>query len=236
MNNWFDVWGNKGDLNTGLIANKSFTTLEKMIALNGFDTPLGMMKEEDWIHFVESIKLRCNITKSDTIFEVGCGSGAFLFPFVESGYLVSGIDFSEKLIQKGMSLSSKLKLVNSEAANMPLDPKYDVLLSNHVYHYFQNLEYAKDVLKKMIIKSKRVISITGLPNIEYQKESELYRRGLLGTDEYKRKYRGLDLLYFDFNFFQKIANEYNCSVTFYNHEMPGFAQNSFRFDVLLTHL
>ena len=127
----------------------------------------------------------------------------------------------------------KFNLLHKEAVEIETNFKIDVILANHVFHYFPSIDYAKNVLEKMFLISNRVISINGLPNFDLKLESETFRRGLLSEDEYKIKYEGLDILYFSKEWFSKLAdlNNYNCIFT--NHTMPGFAQNDFRFDCIL---
>ena len=43
INNWHRVWNNRKLKGT----NKA-TILEKLISIDGFDSPLGMMSESDW--------------------------------------------------------------------------------------------------------------------------------------------------------------------------------------------
>jgi SAM-dependent methyltransferase len=230
MNNWVRVWKSKGHV--GL--DKSYldlTILEKLIMLDGFDSPLGYMSELDWVEYVESCLSRNKINLPDEIFEVGCGAGAFLYPLRNQGFVVSGIDISESLIMNGLKLVPDLNLEVCEALFMPVDKLVDVCLSNHVIHYFPNHNYAAQVIGLMLKKAGRAVLINGVPDVLFKDKSESYRKGLLGDQEYKLKYEGLDLLYFSRDFFEEIALQNGVKVSFFKHNMPGFAQNEFRFDV-----
>ena len=60
------------------------------------------------------------------------------------------------------------------------------------------------------------------------------RKGLLTEKEYQLKYKGLEILYFDKRWFEVIAEKVGFSVELFKHEMPGFAQNQYRFDCVFV--
>ena len=226
---WHSVWNKRKMLeNNG-------TVLEKLIAMDGFDTPLGLMLESDWRVYVEKFAKRLGITSNDSLFEVGCGSGAFLYPFYEVGQKVGGIDFSLELIN--MAKTVMANTTNSfqaiEAAAISVLPQVDVIIANHVIHYFPDLEYSKNVFDLMLNKARKNLSISGIPDALNKEESEVFRKGMLSQDEYEKKYDGLPILYYESNWFEMLAKKHGFNCYFYDHEMPGFAQNKFRFDCIM---
>ena len=66
MNNWKSVWDNREDK-----VNHS-SVLGRLIAVDGFDTGFGTISEYDWIQYIDHITKVINITKEDSVFEVGC--------------------------------------------------------------------------------------------------------------------------------------------------------------------
>jgi SAM-dependent methyltransferase len=228
--NWRTIWGSRK-----LENQETGTDLEKLIALDGFDSPLGLMSEGNWRSYAEEFLRRNEFKSGETLFEVGCGSGALLYLFHELGYKVSGLDFSQKLINAArLALPIKSDyLIFAEANMCPVDVKADIVMANHVFHYFESFEYASEVLNKMIDKASRLVAIYGIPNVDLKKESESMRRGLLSVEEYNKKYCGLDILYFSKNWFRQIAMDRGYCAMFYDHKMPGFAQNEFRFDCVI---
>ena len=212
------------------------TTLERLIALDCFDSPLGYMTEADWRAYQATFAKRAGIASGDSIFEVGCGGGAFLYPFYEQGHVVSGIDYSDDLI--GIARSSmpeRRDFLNAmEAASYPAEPLTDVVIANHVIHYFGSLEYAEGVITTMLKKAKMAAAVSGVPNVELKADSERERRGLLTPAEYEAKYRDLEILYYDKKWFTTIATQNGFAAEFLDHQMPGFAQNRFRFDCVMT--
>ena len=231
LQNWKTVWDKRE-----IPESTNCSTLEALILCDGFDSPLGIMNETDWRNYIQLMFYKLEIEINDSVFEIGCGAGAFLYPFYEKFFKIGGIDISKSLIDiaKIYMPEFKFHFLHKEAIEIETDFKYDVILANHVFHYFPSKDYAKIVLEKMFLISNKVISITGLPDFNLMIESENFRRGLLSEEEYKIKYVGLDILYFSKEWFIKLAdlNNYNC--IFQNHTMPGFAQNKYRFDCIFT--
>jgi len=227
INKWFHIWSNR---NTNFYKK---INLEDLIFFNGFDSPLGRMNKNDWLSYIDQVRLNCDITHSDSIFEVGCGSGAFLLPFFNAKHLVSGIDYSKKLVLiANKAIHNEIKVC--KAHDLEVETKFDLLFSNHVFHYFKTIEYSLDVLKKMFIKCNKKVVILGLPDNKFKIDSELARRGILSENEYKKKYKDLDILYFDKKDFINFAKTNNAKIEFFDHNMPGFKQNKFRFDCIIS--
>lgn len=231
INNWHRIWSNR-------TPQKSLeeNVLQQLISADGFDTPLGVMAENDWKDYVELFTNRSGIAQDDSIFEIGCGGGAFLYPFYEAGFEVGGIDYSQELIQIAQTAMPQRKnfLHAMEASSCPIFPAVNVVIANHVIHYFPSLDYSTAVLDLMLQKALRVVSISGIPNANLKEESESTRRGLLSLEEYESKYRGLDILYYQQNWFIELATKHGFVARFFDHEMPGFAQARFRYDCVLT--
>ena len=60
------------------------------------------------------------------------------------------------------------------------------------------------------------------------------RKGLLTKQEYELKYNGLEILYFKKKYFLKLGVENDLNIQIFDHDMPNFPQNPFRFDCLIT--
>ena len=93
MDKWQTIWSKKE------LASNSTQSLNDLIVANGFDTGVGNYDEDKWREMVLDFLKRTNFTEKASILELGCGSGAFLFPlneFVKANYF--GLDYSQSLI------------------------------------------------------------------------------------------------------------------------------------------
>lgn len=231
-NAWHKIWSNRQKLDF------DGEVLQQLISLDGFDTPLGLMSESEWRSYVSVLTERSGIVAGDSIFEIGCGSGAFLYPLYEQGFNVAGIDYSEALLSvaKTAMPGHAESFSVLEAINCPAFPPTDVIIANHVIHYFPSIEYLGAVLDLMLRKASRVVSISGIPNLELMNESENSRRALLGDEEYEKKYRDLEILYLAKGWFKDYAAKHGFQAEFFDHLMPGFAQAQFRYDCVLRRI
>jgi SAM-dependent methyltransferase len=230
LNNWHKIWSNRQ-----VVSRADYSVLQNLIIMDGFDTPLGHMTEDQWLSYIELFRQRCGMQADDSLFEVGCGSGAFLYPFAEQGHEIGGLDYSVELIAHACEVLPAWRedILALEAIRMDVNKKFDITVANQVFHYFSSPEYAREVVIKMIGKTRKTVYITGIPDAALYEESEQERRGILTPEEYEKKYEGLEIQYFDREFFSKIAANQQLDCTFRSHNMPGFAQNKYRFDCML---
>lgn len=231
---WFDVvWSQRKKVFHE--TENGHSILERLIRTNGFDSPLGMMHESDWLLFIDKITKKVGIAESDTIFEVGCGSGAFLYPYHVKGHTVSGVDYAPGQIEVARIAMPDRKdyLHPYEAIDISIDPKYDFVTTNQVIHFFPSLDYAETTIIKMLSKAKKTVLLAGVPDLNLKVESEKARRDILGPEKYEELYQGLENLYFDKKWLEGLAKQMGFDCHFSGHEMPGFAQNKFRFDAVM---
>ncbi len=229
MTSWNQIWNKRSDENTYQ------STLEELIRLDGFDTGAGFIKQEDWENYVKQINEAVGIDEADSIFEVGCGSGAFLYPLFQKGHLVGGIDYSAPLVAKANSTLTGMKFDQIEANQLNTKEKFDIVLSNGVFHYFPNLDYTEAVLDKMLEKSNKKVAVLEVPNLALKEESEYKRRGDLGIEEYNQKYEGLPHLYYSKEWFVEYAAKRSLSVEIKDQSIENYGNNKFRFNIFFTH-
>lgn len=233
IDNWHRIWSNRTPE-----GSQKGSVLQTLISIDGFDSPLGFMNEHHWKDYVAQFIQRSGIVQGDSVFEVGCGAGAFLYSLHGAGYEVSGIDYSKEQIQIAQSVMPQRKafLNTTEASLCPINPSSDAVIANHVVHYFPSLTYSFAVIDLMLNKALKVVSISGIPNVELQNESENERRSTLSVEEYDSKYQGLEILYYSKDWFAELAKIHNFLPQFFDHDMPNFLQNRFRFDCVMTRI
>ncbi|WP_017301992.1 class I SAM-dependent methyltransferase [Nodosilinea nodulosa] len=94
-------------------------------------------------------------TPDTTFFEPGIGTGRVALPIVERGYVYTGVDVSEammdKLRQKLEGKAHRLTLINADATALPLeDNSFDVAVAPHILHLIADWQTAMDELRRVL--------------------------------------------------------------------------------------
>ncbi len=228
MKRWWEIWSKDK------IISKEIPLLQNLIYADGFDSAIGHIDEKDWDKYIEKIKEIINIDSALSIYEIGCGAGAFLYPFYSKGHKVGGIDYSESLLSIARNIMPNAKLVQDEAINLNIEEKYDIVFSNSVIFYFPSLLYAKSVIEKMCLKANKKVIILEIPDLAKKGECEKYRRSSIGLESYEKKYTGLNHIYFEKSWFEQIAREHNYDIIIKDQFIENYSNSKFRFNVFMT--
>ena len=229
MNKWQTVWKKKSLKNI----DDSKTILNQLLELDGFDTGFSSMKTADWNKYVVYVKKKLQMNKNHTIYDVGCGSGAFLYPLYKTGIQVGGIDYSNTLITAARHFMPNGQFDYMEANELSIDKQYDFVVSNGVFVYFPSYAYAKDVLNKMLKKAKYGIAVLEVSDIDKKEQAITLRKGYLSDEEYEKRYQGLDHLYYDKKWFLNIAETLDCDIEIEDQVIQNYASSTYRYNVFL---
>lgn len=232
MTDWSEIWKNRSCTSAG---PGQPLTLADLLRANGYDTATGRISEEDFEHYVRSVTEICNIRPKDSLYEVGMGAGAFLLPWYLRGHPVGGLDYSFALVSLARRAMPAFRrsFIVGEADRLSTRKKYDIVLSNGVFLYFPDLEYARRVADRMVRKSKTTIAILDIPDLEQRERTLQYRRESLAPGEYDKKYGGLDHLYFPRSWFLDLADTHGLDVRVFNQQIPHYGNSSSRFNVVM---
>jgi ubiquinone/menaquinone biosynthesis C-methylase UbiE len=228
---WYEIWNRRSP------AKDRDLTLEDLVALDGFDVGAGAITVDNWRKYAKITVDKLNITDGLSLFEVGCGSGAFLYAMQEICHIIpGGVDYSNNLISAAKRVMPEGSFEACEAIKLDTNKKYDVLISHSVFQYF-DLEYANIVLEKMLKKTKqekKVISILEVPDLKFKEESEKLRRNVLTAAKYKEKYYGLQHTYYERKWFRDFAESNDLDCWIFDGYIPEYAQNQFRFNIVMS--
>ncbi|WP_295006454.1 methyltransferase domain-containing protein [uncultured Dechloromonas sp.] len=224
--NWQSIWARRGT------SDASGLSLEELLRLDGFDSGAACIDPQDWRSYAQDLANRLNIREGQSVFEIGCGAGAFLAALSETrSIVVGGIDYAEGLIGNArQALPQGSFQVGDAEALEPAPPAHHVI-ANSVFQYFP-LGKAGNILQRMLSKAAMTVAVLDIPNRETQAECEAVRRAALPEAEYERKYAGLEHTYFDRDWFacQVNPDEWRCETI--DGFIPNYTQNQFRFAAL----
>lgn len=226
---WREVW-NRRTLRVDGIAG-----LQELIDLDGFDTGAGRIHADDWRRYARSVAALLGLAEGASVYEVGCGAGAFLLALREQiDIRVGGCDFAPALIGAARGALPEGDFEVLEAGDLPPAPTYDFVVSNSVFHYFPDFEYAERVLERMIAKSNRAVAVLDVPDLNQRDAAEGIRRDNLSAETYDLKYAGLGHLYYERRWFRDFALAHSFDCRLFPSPIPNCAQSAFRFGAILT--
>jgi 2-polyprenyl-3-methyl-5-hydroxy-6-metoxy-1,4-benzoquinol methylase len=221
MENWKQIWNRRSITDPN--------DLQDLINANGYEST--GLTEKNLTQYVQYIKSKMEMTEGETVYEVGCGSGAILFILKGMGLEVGGLDYSESLIEISNSLNISTDFDVNEAIRLNTEVKYDHVISNSIFHYFPNLHYAEEVIKLMMKKSKGSIAILDV-NDEDKKDLSLNIRKEKEPN-YDEKYKGFEHLFINKTFWEDLANENNWSLEIEDQSIKGYKNTEFRYNIFL---
>jgi SAM-dependent methyltransferase len=224
--NWASVWAARRLPSSGRLQ-------DRLLTADGFDTAFGRVPEHEWTGYVMDWALRLGISSSHTVYEVGCGAGAFLYPLYQKGAGVGGLDSSQSLLAIARSVMPRGIFDEGDAATIPPLPLADFVLANSVFQYFPSQDYACRVLHQMTSKATIAIAVLDLPDQDLRDQDIAMRvKALAGTDTYASKYSGLEHRYYSREWISQVLSGLGLQgVSTLSQSLPGYANAPFRFNV-----
>jgi trans-aconitate methyltransferase len=170
----------------------------------------------------------------NSVIEVGCGGGAFLYPLREAGLRVAGLDYSAALVAAARAAIPDGDFREAEASEFAAAPRSaDFVVANSVFQYFADDDYANSVLTAMLTTACKAVAVLEVPDLDCRGDAEAARRALLSECEYEAKYAGLAHRYYRRDTFRAAAIQYGFDAEICQQSINGYAQNAFRFNCLL---
>ncbi|MCI6285121.1 class I SAM-dependent methyltransferase [Selenomonas sp.] len=235
-NRWQEIW-NKRKLNENNIKIGGGGTQETFLELkrcDGFDvTGEGIPYES----FLANHRLLCQklgLQKGDSVFEVGCGSGANLFLLLQDGCNIGGMDYSAALIDIMKDVFPAEALCEcyvAEASQLRTDIRYDAVFSDGAFHYFPSLAYAENVMEKMLEKATGDIAVIDVPDAEQESAYLAQRRAQI--PDYDERYEGLSRLFYPHSFFKAFAEKHGLIAEFLPYQLKNYWNNGYVYSCFL---
>ncbi|MCP5115968.1 MAG: methyltransferase domain-containing protein, partial [bacterium] len=172
---WARIWANKK------LAAGQPVTLARLLSLSGYDN-FGGFAEPEWLSHVDRQMKQLQVQPPDSVFEVGCGAGAFLYPWHQRGHRVAGIDYSANLVAAARAAMPGGDFRVGDASALDPHLEYDIVVSHGVFMYFPDLEYAAGILRKMVEKARKKVAVLEIPDLAKQDQALASRRENLGEE------------------------------------------------------
>ena len=230
--NWKKVWNSREiELNT-----KSLL-LDELIKANGFDTGVGDYNTEDWQTLTAFIAKKFNLNTNSKVFEIGCGSGAFLYSLKQhSGCEIYGVDYSQPLIKIAKNyIDGDFKICDAKD-NWGLEIKMDNIISHSVFNYFPDMEYVTKVIENTFLNLKKGGSIAFLDLNNEKKESDyhdLRKKLYVNPEIYEKKYESHSHLFFSIDAMIVILEEIGFkNVRLFENTCKNYSNSQFRFNLM----
>ena len=180
----------------------------------------------------QRIKELLHLTKGMSVYDVGCGAGANLYLLARDGITVGGTDYSAPLVETARKvLPQARELTCGEADAFDTTLKYDAVLSNSVFSYFADEDFATRVLLRMLDKTTGAIGLIDLHDADKKDQFLAYRRATI--PDYDKRYKGLGKLFYHRRFFEDFARTHNLDLTFPPVKLDGYWNTPFIFHVFL---
>ena len=225
INKWADIWESRVD------EPKKMSHNELLIA-NGYDNPRATLYSWNLGRAQDYYWSLIRLEEHDTIYEVGCGAGAFLYPAHEQQHKVGGLDLSNNLIEIAKINLPGGEFIQGDAMSLSIEEKWDHVVSFGLFFYFPDMEYVEALLHKMLEKANKTVCLYDLPDAAKMEECENMRRST--TPNYDVDYADLKHLYFDKMWFCNFANKYNLHLTLFDQAIPNYENGKYRFCVILN--
>jgi ubiquinone/menaquinone biosynthesis C-methylase UbiE len=222
---WHSVWERKG---ARAAAQESYSE-DDLFAANGYDTPLGIISARGRRQMARKVVEALQARPGRSLLDVGCGSGAMLSLLRETGARLAGVDFSTTLVEIARRSLPDVEILTAEAAKLPFPTgQFDAALSNGVFLYFTDFQYAAAALEEMlrVCGSAGRLFIGDVPDLG-KKESCIAARRSAGASLSPAH------LYYPQRFFEEFAAGHALRATFADQDIPDYANTSYRFNVVL---
>lgn len=227
MSDWKKIWSERKSESQILLSGDAKSVLLELKRINGFDVD-GELTFNAFSEQYEEFKNHLQKYRQiQSVYEIGCGSGANLYMFEQEDYKCGGIDYSVGLTSVARKVLKTTDILCAEAEAVPTDICYDAVFSNGVFSYFDSIEYAERVLEKMYEKARYSIGVMDIPDINTKEEFIAYRRQI--DKNYDIRYKNLPKLFYSKDFFIGFAQRHHMEIEFLELHLEGYWNNLFDF-------
>ena len=227
---WKEIWDKRSADVSILQSGEPDKIFRELKRSNGFDVLEDEIFYEAFVEQYEDTKKNLSLhlpqgKKLESLFEVGCGSGANLFLFENDGITCGGLDYSQQLVTSAKQILHTKDIFCIEASSLPTESRYDALLSNSVFSYFPDEYYAATVLESMYKKAIYSIGIIDIHDKQREQDFLSFRKQTI--PDYEECYKDLRKLFYDRQFFAEFARRHHLEMRITDSKVKGYWNNEF---------
>lgn len=226
MNKWKKMWNQESRIDEIILGC--------LINADGFHGDTGCFSVGEWSEYTNMLYKKIGIQEHHSVFDVGCGSGAFIYPLNSQGHFVGGSDYSSPLIELARRMFRSDKFICEEALNLSQEPLFDIVMSHSVFQYFPDMDYAEKIVKNMVNKSRYKAAFLDLNDASKEGIYHNVRMENIDNEKYKNKYAGLKHTFYRKDWFQRIANELGMKIEIFNQDFGSYVNSDLRFNVVMS--
>lgn len=235
-NNWKHLWSSRDADRRILQSGGPEEILMELKRADGFDVVKGGISYASFLGQHREMKERLcrGLPQGETlqsVYEVGCGSGANLFLLEHDGIACGAVDYSPTLLESAKQVLRTTDLRCDEARELPVEPNYDAVISVSVFGYFTDERYAETVLEKMCQKARHSVGVLELADAEKKDAYISYRKQIIPN--YEERYKGLPRQFYSKDFFEAFARKHDMDIGISPLNMRDYWNSQFYFDCYL---
>lgn len=235
-NNWKQLWSERSAQETVLRQGTPEEIFMELKRTNGFDVVKGGISYESFLKQHQQMREYLSRHLPDgaalqSVYEVGCGSGANLFLLEQDGITCGGVDYSPRLLSYSKQVLHTADLRCADALEFPQEPQLDAVISVSVFGYFINERYAETVLEKMLQKARYSLGILEVADAAKADAYTAYRRELIPN--YDERYKDLPRQFYCTAFFEEFAQKHGLGIEIVPMTIKDYWNSRFYFDCYL---
>ena len=129
----------------------------------------GRRFSEGWTpEFVEHVAETLDIGPGTEVFEVACGSGEFLIPLHENGFIVGGLEADPALVAAALAAMPDGRFMAGPPAELDPGQPWQVVICRS-FADFPDADHARGVLARMAAKATHAVAILDVPEGRFER-------------------------------------------------------------------
>lgn len=224
---WRAIWSHKGEASLEAVGSED-DVLRQLLRMGGYDSKTATLSLDDFREEMRYVAASIGLRAGQSVYEVGCGAGAALRCLRGLGAVVGGLDYSAGLARIARDVLGTFDIATLEAAQLPVDPSFDHVLSVGAFLYFPSPAYADEALRRMVAKARSTVSVIDINDLAGRDHALASRRLAQGDGP-----PGPAQLFLARDFFHDFAERHDCSIHIDECTVTSSVNSGYRYNAFL---